>query len=227
MNLFGLLPPDLQAKVQPTSDEQSWKIGSGNDLSEAGAQDLLDAAADRVLMRLPHRYRQLCRRVDGEILTQRAAGGESSFVVGLFPLVSGTVKLWKNFPTSGLWTQRDPHLEMAVDGFSVDASTGTITLVSPLAVGDRLYAEYDHAGASKLLALRDMALTLAAVEVARRFAFFRDGEGFERFDNWERSVYLDLERMTCIDGLDRIQLVREDTEPDNFYRRVLILGGRG
>jgi hypothetical protein len=222
MNLFGLLPSDLQAKVQPSSDEQSWKIGSGHDLSDAGAQSILDVAADRVLMRLPHRYRQLCRRVDGEILTQRAKGGETTFALGIFPVVAGTLKLWKNFPTSGMWTGRDPRLAMD-SGFSVNTSTGLVTLSTALVAGDSLYAEYDHTGASSLLALRDMALTLAAVEVARRFAFFRDGEGFERFDNWERGVYLDLERMTCIDALDRIQLVREDTEPDNFYRRILIL----
>ena len=222
MSLFGLLPSDLQVKLQPVAGEQTFLIDDEGDLTEAMAVDILQTAEDRLLMRLEHRYRQLLRRVDGEILVGRAAGGETVLQCGMFPLVSGTVKVWKNFPSEGLWTARNPVLALSTGEYSVNLTTGAVTLVTALVAGDSIYIEYDHTGAARVLALRDMALTLAAMEVARRLAFFRDGEGFDRLEGWKTDVYTDLDNMKCVDVLDRLDLVREDTEPDNFYRRVLM-----
>lgn len=223
MSLFGLLPSDLQKKLQPSAGEQTFLISNDGDLAEAEAGAIIANAEDRLLMRLPHRYRQLLREVDGEIVVGQAEGGETALQCSLFPLVGGTVRVWKNFPSESLWSQRKPSQALLVTLWSVNLTTGVVTLSQPLAAGDSVFVEYRHQGAEKVLVLRDMALALAAVEVARRFAFFRDGEGFDRFEGWERAVYTDLENMQCVDVLDRIQLVRLDTEPDNFYRRVLML----
>jgi hypothetical protein len=65
-----------------------------------------------------------------------------------------------------------------------------------------------------LLDLRKLALDLAAVEVARRFAYFRSAEGFDRFEGWQTSAAGHLRDLGRTDGaqiglMDRIELVNE------------------
>jgi hypothetical protein len=105
-SLFGITPADLQAKLVPVAheDEQSFTIGDDGDLSTAAAEEIIAAAEEIVLSRLPKRYRQLCRAVDGEILVARAVGGELTLATGLAPLVPGSLRLWKNFPDDRVWS---------------------------------------------------------------------------------------------------------------------------
>lgn len=215
-SLFGLSAADLQLKVQPRNDEQTFEIGVDGDLTEGEALGIIAVAEDRVLSRLPARYRQLCRYVDGEVLTGNAVGGETAFKTGLAP-VSGLL-LWKNYPGGRMWNGRDVGLAMATSLFSVDETTGEIELVEGLKAGDRLWAEYAHSAGNRLLMLRDAALTLAAVEVSRRFAFFQDGETGV-FSDWEDSTMQDLTRLKGVDELDRLRLVRE-TDPEGFYSYI-------
>lgn len=219
--LFALSGTDLQKKLQPVNGNQTFLIGDGGDLTTAEAEEILNIAEDRVLMRLHPRYRQLLREVDGEILVRSAQGGESVFVTGIAPV--SDVKLWLNFPRERMWESRSTDLAMASVTYSVDATTGTITLAAALVKGDRLFATYKHTGANKVLGLRDSALTLAAVEVSRRFAFFRDGQEADAFGDWESSTYQDLNNLKGVDLLDRLELVRGETEPEGFYRRIVLL----
>lgn len=228
--VFGLTAPDLQNKIQPKADEQSFLISDEDgDMTEARAEEILAEAEDRVLMRIPSRYRQLCRQVDGEILVRKAAGGEASIRTGLAPIQAGTLRLWKNFPTDRLWLARDPGMVqlLPTSAYAVDEEEGEITLTTPLVRGDRLWGEYGHQAGSTILGLRGIALTLAAVEVSRQFAFFRDENGAEAFENWERTAYGDLQNLKGVDVLDRLELVTNETDPERFYAPILLLDGEG
>ncbi len=92
--------------------------------------------------------------------------------------------------------------------------TGEGTFTTPLGANDRIYLDYEHSGASKLLDLRHLVLSLTAVEVARRFAYFRSAEGFDRFEGWQTSAAGHLRDLGRTDGaqiglFDRIDLVNE------------------
>jgi len=225
-SLFGITATDLQKKLVPVAeeDEQSFTIGDEGDLTTAAAEEIIAAAEDIVLSRLAHRYRQLCRTVDGEILAGYASGGETSFSTGLAPLKPGTVRLWKNFPDERLFSLADVSLAMAAGTYTVNETTGAIVLASPLAKGDRLWVSYGHLAGARLAGLRHIALSLAAVEVGRRTSFY-DGEGQDqaRIDGWETAAYGDLNRLQCVDVLDQLNLVREDNDPENYWRRVELL----
>lgn len=224
-SLFGITPADLQAKLVPVAheDEQSFTIGDDGDLSTAAAEEIIAAAEEIVLSRLPKRYRQLCRAVDGEILVARAVGGELTLATGLAPLVPGSLRLWKNFPDDRVWSILDQSLAMS-GGYTVQDSTGAITLASPLGKGDRLWASYRHLAAPRLAGVRHVALSLAAVEVGRRTSFYNaDGQDQERFSAWENAAYGDINRMASIDLLDQLELVREDGDPENYWRRAELL----
>ncbi len=221
-SLFGITAADIQAKLAPVNEDEVFAIGAGRDLEEAACLEIVEEWEDIVLGRLRDRYRQLCRRVDGEILIRQAVGGETSATVALRPITAGTLKLWKNFPSSRMWEARDGSLAMAEADYCYNATTGVITLVSALVAGDTLWGEYDHGAASQLKGLRDIIKTLVAIEISRRFDFFREGDRPAFWGEWEASAYANLNRTQAIDLFDRIELVSGETTAQGFYRRVLL-----
>lgn len=212
--VFALAVADLQRVVAPINGAHTFQIGAGKDMTPAVAMEYLETAEDRVLGRIPNRYRQLVRRVDGEVLVRRAGGGETAFSTGLAP-ISG-LELYLNW-RAGSWDDRDRNdaIVQGVD-YTVVESTGAITLAAPLKRGDRLWAAYNHAAGAKFKMLRDVAARLAAVAVARDWKFFESADGPEAFERMESGAYLDLENMQGIDAIDRLDLVVHLTERDNW-----------
>lgn len=212
--IFALTVADLQRVCAPINGAHTFRIAAGADMEEAVALEYLRTAEDRVLGRIPNRYRQLVRRVDGEVLVRRAGGGETAAQTGLSPI--SRLELYRNW-VAGSWDDRDRN-EALVDGtdYTVAESTGAITLLQPLARGDRLWAAYDHAAGAQFRMLRDVATRLAAVAVARDWKFFDSSDGAESFERMESGAYLDLENMQGIDAIDRLDLVVHLTERDNW-----------
>jgi hypothetical protein len=216
-SLFGITPQDLLNKVVPVSAGESFSIGEAgpptNDLSNALALEIIEAAEAEVESYLRHKYQRLLRRVEGEIAVRRAFEGQTTCQATLTPCTSMAV--YKNFPRSRAWGDRRPG-EALVSGvdYSVVLATGVVTFAEGLKESDQVWLDYEHAGASKLLDLRKLALDLAAVEVARRFAYFRSAEGFDRFEGWQTSAAGHLRDLGRTDGaqiglMDRIELVNE------------------
>lgn len=223
--VFKLTYTELQNKIVPQNGEYTFLIAaSGGQMTIVRADEVLNVAEDQALMRLSARHRQLLREVDGEILVRSAAGGETSLQCSLFPLVAGTLKLWKNYACSKKgWKVRNTVDAMTLTtDYTVNETTGAVTLVDALAEGDSVWATYRHDAAQKFLGIRDCALSIAAAEVARQYAYFRGAEGFDRFERWEASAYQNLDKLVGLDLIDRIELV-EQTERDGFYHRVLDL----
>jgi hypothetical protein len=212
--VLALTAADLQAYVQPCNESSTFLIGEDGEMSEAEAIGFLKMAEDMVLSRVPNRYRQLMRRVDGEVLVRRARGGETSASTGLAP-VSG-LELWKNW-SAGRWDDREPE-EALVSGvdYTIDEATGVVTLTTALERGDRLWAAYDHAAGARFPMLRDVALRIAAGRIASTRRFFVSADGSEPFERMESGAYLDLQNMVGVDALDRLELVGHETERDNW-----------
>ncbi len=224
--LFGLTGSDLQAKLVPSNAEFTFEVGVGKDLEEDRAVDILNMAEDLVLMRLPQRYQSLLTYVEGEVLTSHASEGQTALQCGLFPVTDGTLKLYVDFPLNSVgWDARDDSLALDAAEFSLAADTGVITLTKGLSKGRCVVAEYAHTGAREALGLREAALTLAAVEVSRQFAFFSSVDGVERFTDWENTTFQSLNRLQSVPVLDKLRLIHETGPGDRgFYRMVGQLG---
>lgn len=223
-SIFGLTATDLQKKLQPENGTETFLIDDdeGN-LSEADAEEIIETWEEWVLTRIDKRYCELLTYVDGEILIRNAVGGETSLRLGIFPVIGSSVVLYKNFPGSRLWQARDRSLAMS-GGFSVNESTGAVTLDVALEAGDQVIGEYGHTGASRVLTLRDAALSLAAVEVARRFQFFREESPDPSvFTDWKNDAFQNLNNLKGIPLLDKLELVRGDKSPGKFYGRLLLM----
>lgn len=216
-SLFGITPQDLLAKLVPVTDSASFSIGAAgpptNDLSDALALEIIEAAEAEVESYLRHKYQRLLRRVEGEVAVRFAYEGQTTCQATLVPVT--WLRVFKNFPRSRAWGDRRPG-EALVEGtdYSVVLATGVVTFVEALKENDRVWLDYEHAGAGKLLDLRKLALDLAAVEVARRFAYFRSADGFDRFEQWQTSAAGHLRDLTGTNGpgvplLDKIELVNE------------------
>ena len=218
-SVFGITPADMARKIVPAGGEYSFSVGTTgppvNDMSTATVQEIIEAAEAECLGYLREKYQRLMRGVDGEILTSSAAGGETSFTLGLRPVTAGSVKLYKNFGRVRAWRDRRPSDAMEAEEYSVDATTGVVTLVVALGEGDVLWATYLHGAGALLLDLRRAAMGMAAAEIARRCAYFKTSEGFDRFDQWEigaRQYLRDLSRNASgmtVEMFERLELVNE------------------
>jgi hypothetical protein len=225
--VFGIEASDLLAKLMPIVGAGSFSIGDedGDDLTTAAAEDIIAIAEDRVLSSLPERYRSLMRSVDGEVVVRSAQDGQTTFSTGLKPVVAGTLRIYINFP-GGAWSERErlpmtdgtpargTRFPLADSEFALTAATGAVVLDEPLETGDRVVVCYDHAGATGMKWFRDLALTYAAIEIARRFAYFRSADGYDRFQAWNVDADLWLKNFARgaapgLDAIDRLELMRE------------------
>jgi len=218
--VFALTTTELQKKIIPQNTTVTFAIGANGDLSDADAETILAIAEDQALMRLKARLRLLLKECDGEVLITNAKGGETALQCGLYPVTSGTLKLWRNYPRGVTWHNRSDYDALASGEFTLTASTGAVVLTTPLIRGERVWATYNHTAATRMVGLRDLVLSIAAAETSRRFSYFRTAEGFDRFERWESSAYQSLNNMQGVDIIDRLKLV-EDT--DDFFARVVTL----
>lgn len=210
MSIFGITALDVKKKLVPfTSGDSTFDIGAGKDMTEEECLSVVATQEDRVLSMLPERYRRLMTRVEGEVAVKSAAGGQTSCVAGLTPIVAGSLKVYKNFPRSKAWVDRAEVDELAAEEFTVDLNDGEIVFATALMEGDVIELEYDHEAAAGMAWLKECVVAYAAVEVSRRFDYFANSDGAGRMEAWESTTtgYLrDMNRMTgpgiaLIDGL--------------------------
>lgn len=217
-SLFGLSGSDLLKKLVPLagSGSSTFSIGTTgpptNDMSSADALAIIEWAESQVEGYCRPKYQKLLRRVEGEIIVRAATAGQATAQLTMIPATSCT--LYKNFPRSRAWFDRQPREAMNSDQYSVNLATGAITFSPVLCEGDVIYADYAHSGCGLLLDLRELALSLAAVEVSRRFSYFRSADGVERFEAWQSSAAGYLRDLGRADGagialLDRLNMVNE------------------
>lgn len=137
----------------------------------------LNRIARDVAMAMPAELLGQISVVDCEMPVRYATAGQTTFTLGLFPINSATLHLWKfpplaafegtfNFglnPYSDIYF-RKPVLgynEIASGNYSVNATTGVVTLSgdlgSGLTVGERIYASYNVSVANSSYSLPSVA----------------------------------------------------------------------
>lgn len=216
-SLFGITVADVVGKIDPKPEGYA---GPGFGVGDLGSEALTTAQCEAIVAEMeaelesyvPEKYLKLLRRVEGEVAVPIARDGQTTCSASLVPVTS--MRVFKNWDRKRAWRDRDDDDEL-VDGtdFTWVGSTGVVTLLEPLKSRESIILEYDHTAAPKLLDLRNMVLTLVAVEVARRFPAFRNVDGFDRFDGWQSTVAGQLRDLR--DGkkvcplLDRVELVNE------------------
>lgn len=214
--VFGLTADELQSKIAPHGGAFRFTIGSGSSdsMTEDEADEILMMAEEQVLDRLDHRYRDLLSAVDGEYVVLSASGGETEVVLGLKPVVDGSVKIYVNyFDENRGWNRRNSTHALPVSDYSVNTTTGVVTLGTPLSEDDTVIAEYEHTAGHGMRGLRENVKAIAAAEVARRQAYFQTAEGWDRFDAWETSAWQNVNRMAGIGVIDKLKLVEETENP--------------
>lgn len=212
-SIFGITAAELGAKVQPRTGGKGFAIGAGKDLEDAAALALIEDAEAMVVSYLRPSYQRLLTRVAGEIVVAEARGGETVLQASLVPFTA-TPKVFVNFPRWLAWGSRGPSEELPAADYTADLAAGTVTLATALTKGDRVFLDYAHGAAPTLLALRSCALTLAAVELSRRFAYFQTTDGADRFEGWQASAAGFLRDLAkpghvALEKFERLELVEE------------------
>ena len=214
MSLFGVTKDDVLLKLVPSpGNAQVFSIGADKDMTEAQLDGIIAEQEAIVESYLRHKYQVLMRRVEGEVAVRRAFPGQTTCQASLTPVVE-MKGIYKNFARGRAWPDRRFSEAMGADEYSVDLATGVVTFAVPLEENDRIFLDYTHGGASKLLDLKHLVLSLVAVEIARRCAYFRSADGFDRFEGWQISAAGHLRDLGRTEGaqiglLDRIDLVNE------------------
>ena len=210
---------DVQAKIAPVAGADVFSIGNGADdsLTAAALESIVLDVEAQVVSYLRDRYQVLMDQVPGEVVVEEAVEGQVAFVLGLTPVVAGSVKLWVN--PRGAWRERR-DLDALVNGFTLNVATGEVVLDVGLRRGDRVVAVYRHGFAPQVRALKALVVQMVAVEISRRFAYFRSADGFDRFEGWQSSAagYLrDLSKQgaPAIPAFDQLKLV-DASRPKNF-----------
>lgn len=208
-SLFGITAADVQRKIAPKGTAEGFRIGAGLDMSEEDCLAVIEAKEAEVVAQMRERDRDLLRAVDGELAVAYATAGQVMVRATLTPILAGTLKVYVNLARA--WVDRRPTDVLAEAGYSVNLTTGVITLGTALEEGDQVALEYEHGWATKELHLKDLATTLAAVEIVRRYGV-REAEGFDRFEQWRQEAQAALDRMrgnerAVVPGLERVPVV--------------------
>jgi hypothetical protein len=218
--MFGITNEDIQIKIAPFRESKEFDINllfSSNELNS-----IIGMAEDQVLGTIPVRYRQLLHHID-EALTYNSQS-ESSYTLAFTP-IANTLQLYINYPAKSFKLRN--LSDQSLTGWSL--STNVITFDQIPAQGSRIYVSYDHDQAKNLEMLKDKAVTLAAIEIAKRTYFHRDNEGRVRFEQWKAEYDTWAEQiqrgLIGIWQLDNINTVHEHSTSshitEDFYGPLL------
>lgn len=160
-NRFGGVFTDVSA-MYPGTATVDYDGGGAN------GQVRIEAALDRAVLEVtaaltPDVYKAITQVVN-QFVERYATAGQTTWTLGIKPVIAGTVHLWRyplDTPLGGIGTlvgnsgffygeqfYKPPtkgYFEIASTDFSVNAATGVCTYTGAQAVqlGDRIYATYD------------------------------------------------------------------------------------
>lgn len=228
-NLFKITPAEMQTKIMPRNGAYSFLIDDTNgDLTNAEVDAIVSEQEEVVLGRLHQRYREMLRRIEGELVVRTATAGQTALQLSFYPVTN--LKLYVNLHrTARDWNRRTPALAIDDDDVTVDEN-GAVTLGAGAALhlGDQVLAEYDHTGASLVANLRTKVMDFAAYEIAVRLGYTAEGEDGDRFTKWREAAEAYLADNPAFDQLDRIESIFATPRGDNQFDYVLnmkITGG--
>ena len=205
-NYFNITPDNIKPLLNPSNNDNAF-LGSKSSIPSSDVEDIILMFTDRVVSALPPRYKKLISCIDGEWLCGRgktnggASGGETTFTTALKPI--SDLQLYKNF--SGIWLERRPANRLVLNtDYTVNNTTGEITLTDALDEGDTLIAWYNHTGLSDCLLLKLLVVNLTASYLAGMVSL--NPERMQFFARLEAQAYLDIARLKEDQATARINL---------------------
>lgn len=157
-NRFGKLYTDVMS-LYPGTVVADYDAGGA--AGQTKIEDALDRAVFMVAAALPPALYKALTNVDAEEISNFATQGQTDFNLGMFPVVAGTVHLWRYpllVPNGSTWSgamspwgadwYKPPSMgynEVSTTDYSVTALTGAIAYTGTSAInkGERIYATYN------------------------------------------------------------------------------------
>lgn len=229
MSYLAITTTDVAGVLNPTSDADRFSVGTGlNQYPSSKLESIIAAWDDYVCSRLPEKYRRYLSEMYGEIVCEYATADQASITLGLVPVVSGSVVLYKNWPRTVCYSSRNRGDALDSADYTVALETGVVTLTDALNEGDWVYADYGHTAFSGCLYLRRVAMLLIQADLTRQLGGFGDKDA--RAAELERQAYSDLDRLKRGDAglnlIDRLKLVAEyETRNDSGMIQFPLSGG--
>lgn len=157
-SILQITDTDVMIQLNGLQDIGLPLVGGGYGAAESVVMGYANRAEAVVLSTIPEMYRQMTREIKGETVVEMAYSGQTTFTLGLFPVVTGSLALYLDFgqATSGFdqsfsnlpavnrystgggaygtqgripYSFRDVYDRMASTKYSVDNATGVVTLL--------------------------------------------------------------------------------------------------
>lgn len=184
--VLQLTAADVKRRENPQDIDGLFTYGDSESISEAYLDEIIAEQEDVVISGLPEGYAELARgEVTGEILTQEAVGTQlSTLQLSLFPVVTGSVVLYVDYggalygdagtfpsynPNKRPYSDRKLADRYDTDNYTVNLTTGAVTLSPALTEGQSVYADYRHTATQKAKMLRHVCLVLISAEIYQTF----------------------------------------------------------
>lgn len=216
--IFKLTPNDLQMKLQPTLQEQSFLIADSGDLTLDHAMSILQGCEDVALELIPECIFKLTQSIS-EVCVEHATENQTEIKLSITPIVS--CEIYVNLSIKRTWDSRRAADALGEAEYTLDKENGVIRLVKPLAEGDKVYAHYTHSACSGWQSVKQDILALCASEVASRFELFDSANtDFGKLADTARYNLKDRKRIANIPRLKWIE--NSPFDSDNFsYLRLI------
>ncbi len=143
--------------------------------ADFGGDAAIQAVQERIAREIagalvPIAYRVLAEDVALELVEDYASASQTSVTVGLVPVVTGTIRLWRFSRDAELRTK--PRKGVDELTFSaINLTTGVVTISDTIALGDKVFASYEidaEAAAFSWPSVADVVLQGTASELGSR-----------------------------------------------------------
>lgn len=230
--ILQLTAEDAKRRLNPLDEDGLFNYGAGTNIPEPLIDEICAEQEDVVISAAPEQYAMLARgEVEGEILCKETLGGETTLQLGLFPVLVGTVRLYVGYGHSTRpYSDRKVADRLSSDAYSVNTTTGLVTLATPLPSGQSVHADYEHTATYKAKLLRHVALMLVTAEIYETFPMFANEDGvvertrtaaFARLE----ALYTDSGAASGVQLFDKLKLESETRRDERKALKMPLLGG--
>jgi len=148
-------------------------------------------------------------------------------------MVADSLLLFKNYSTTTRpWISRRRSDAMTISDYTLDATTGIITLATPLSEGDSVIGAYKHRAGRKFASVRQLVLKAVRLELYTMFPHWSEAgdvirEAREAIEN-QIIMYGTGNEAKGIGEIDDAAFVQETREDKRSHSmRMPFMGGRG
>jgi hypothetical protein len=235
---------DVKRRLNPLNEAGLFDFGDGTGIAESDLDEIIAEQEDVLISCVPEQYAVIARgTVEGEILCKEAVGGELTLQCSLFPVVTDTLHLYRDYgwqsidgvfplinPNRRPYSDRKVADRLESDEFSVNVTTGAVTLATALTAGQSVHADYQHTATYKSKLLRHICLVLVSAEIYETFPSFAPEEGAavrirEEAQAKINALYASDGRASGVQLFDKMKLEGETRRDERKALKIPLLGG--